>query len=349
MAFDINAFLQSGALIALNRETLLVGLGEKKWLKEPTDLSFFSPSFFLAEERPWFEHEQMLEMPLSELAQALSGLKASFAPPMRTWQSTPRSSFCQSVDDLKKAFEQKTLVKAVPYAKEHSAGAFCRDQLIHSLKHVIAYAVEFPVHLYGFWGEDAGMLGATPEILFSLQQGTLLQTMACAGTRARGPDEGLIAKDLKELYEHRLVVQDIATSLSPYGELSIGTQQVRPFNRLVHLVTPIHLKMEKPVAFAQIVHAMHPTAALGAIPREAGREWLCAFAENIEPRGRFGAPVGYIKGRDGACLVGIRNMQWDKEGISLYAGCGVVPNSLAEREWDEIQLKLKSIKESLAL
>ena len=66
---------------------------------------------------------------------------------------------------------------------------------------------------------------------------------------------------------------------------------------------------------------------------------------------RYGAPVGYIEegGKDSRCLVAIRNMQWKDNWIGLGAGCGIVPESRLDLEWEELQLKIQSIKEILGL
>jgi menaquinone-specific isochorismate synthase len=49
------------------------------------------------------------------------------------------------------------------------------------------------------------------------------------------------------------------------------------------------------------------------------------------------------------CLVAIRNMQWDENGSRMGAGCGIVKESLPEREWQEVQQKLSSIQIMLGL
>lgn len=348
MDFDLSSFLRCGTLFSKSQTTLLVGYGPRTWLSEPEPLSFYFPDFFLQNAKKWFVHEKMQEIQKGELFQALKIRSTAPQPTKRHWHNADEQRFYKTVEDLHYRFHKGELIKAVPYICQYSDDGLSKDQLAHILANLLDYSSKYPALLYGFWDEQSGLLGATPEILFRLNDNAQVETMACAGTRRCGPDQDLIAQDAKELYEHRLVVSDIVDSLSPYGCVSLGKQEVRPFNKLVHLVTPIYMQLKKATSFEEIVTAMHPTSALGAIPRAEGKKWLAHYAD-YQPRGRYGAPVGFVKGKTGACAVAIRNMQWQNNRISLYAGCGVVPDSTAEKEWCEIQLKLQSIKDLLAL
>ena len=352
MDFDLDSFLKCGAAVLVDPETVLVGSGPRIWLSEPTSPSFYFPDFFLSGNKPWFVHAFMKEIPLNQLDDYLQKHQKNNLSSTVTqcnWQLTSRVHFNDIMDELLGFLASGDLLKAVPYIREFSSGGIDEQSLVKSLKQLISSCKQYSMHLYGFWGDGEGFLGATPQILFKMTGEKNLKTMACAGTRQKGNDDYLIASDIKELHEHQLVVQSITESLSPFGRVVLGKQEVKPFNQLVHLVTPIHLEMEESVGYEEIVQAMHPTPALGAIPREFGDKWLRKYACEVEPRGRYGAPAGYVKNDEGLALVAIRGMQWQRDRVNLYAGSGVVPGSSAEREWNEIQLKLKSIKELLSL
>lgn len=344
--FDLDSFLQCGAILSLDRTHVVIGYGPSQWKKEPTANSFYFPDFFLEGASPWLEHLHTERVDLKTLEEVLTTAKQPL-PPSLTWESSPYADYEKTVDDLLQRFASGELRKAVPYITERTTSKINAAQILLSLKRMAAFAHKHPVYLYGFWDQHSGLLGATPEVLFKIT-GSHLETMACAGTRARGCDAGAIADDPKEVREHELVVDDIYEALSPYGKIHIGKREVRPFNQLVHLVTEIRLEMKHANSFEQLVTAMHPTAALGVIPRQPGRHWLAAYGKTM-PRGRYGAPVGFIGSDQSICLVGIRNMQWDNQGAKVMAGGGVVPGSTPEREWGEIQLKLKAIKELLSV
>lgn len=349
MTFDISSFLLNGTIFSKDPHTLMIGIGKRKWLSNPEGLSFYFPDFFLTQTKKWFVQEQTMEITLEDFLRTMRGVSPANDFLEGQWLSTPKQNFDVTVSKLHQRFQKGELVKAVPYICHYTDQSLTTSQLIRSLDEIVKYASRFPVHIYGFWDNQSGILGATPELLFKRSSNMQLETMACAGTCPSGKAQLKISNDPKELYEHQLVVQDISNSLAPFGKAVIRDQVVRDFGKLVHLITPITLQIEKSVAFEQIVAALHPTPALGAIPREEGKKWLSEYDSLAYPRGRYGAPAGYSHSENELCVVAIRNMQWTKNRIDLFAGCGVVPESTADNEWKEIQLKLNSIRELLAL
>ena len=89
-----------------------------------------------------------------------------------------------------------------------------------------------------------------------------------------------------------------------------------------------------------MVEALHPTPALGGDPRRAALQ-LIRELEPI-PRGWYGAPVGWIdSGLDGEFAVAIRSAVAQEARVWIYAGAGIVADSLPEREWEETELKFR--------
>ena len=219
-----------------------------------------------------------------------------------------------------------------------------------SLKSSLKYIQQNQAYLYGFWDNNEGVLGATPEILFTYGEEGELVTMACAGTRKKGEDIAAFFSDLKELNEHHLVVKGITESLSPFGTVSVGKLQLVELPQLVHLVTPINVELHEKLLFQEAVNALHPTPALGAFPKNKGKAWLEDYQQKI-PRLRFGAPAGYwfSDGKSSKCYVSIRNVQWKGNQMQIAAGCGVVADSICDKEWDEVNVKLNAVQEMLAL
>ena len=61
-------------------------------------------------------------------------------------------------------------------------------------------------------------------------------------------------------------------------------------------------------------------------------------------------PLVYVRGLvETLFLVAIRNIQWDVDKTLLGSGCGIVSESKIEREWNELTLKRKAVKELLHL
>lgn len=346
----IQAWLTCGALISIDADKVLLGWGPRTWMVEPDKSpSFYFPDFFLRQPRPWFKHTNTLVVTFQELLEAL--LKQGNPTPKKyQWQNSSRQLFHEIFDQLQEKFAARELLKAVPFVMETFPETIHPDQLQASLTNVLDYLKKNSAHVYGFWGEEEGMLGASPELLFRLFNGTTLETVACAGTKNIQQVDETFLKDPKELDEHHLVVKGIKESLMPFGQVNIGERRLLKLTRLAHLLTPITVKLESFPSFEDIVLALHPTPALGAFPREAGRRWLGDLQKKFD-RKRFGAPVGYklADENQSACYVAIRNVQWTSQQMLLGAGCGVIAASQFEREWGEIELKLLAIKEMLAL
>jgi menaquinone-specific isochorismate synthase len=349
--FPIEEFIRSGTLLSLSKDRLLIGWGERLWLSAPKEnkTSFYFPDFFLTDKSPWFIQEQTLEISLEEL---LDQLPACIDPvTFYLWENPYQKKFENAFTELQELFSSKKLLKAVPYVFERSHTSIKNSQLIRSLKQLIHAAKSHPLHLYGFWEEEplAGILGASPELLFLYDNDlSTLQTVACAGTCPLQADMKLFIEDPKMREEHQFVIQGIEESLSQFGKVVAGKISVIAFANIAHLVTPIEVKMRIPFDFEKIVKALHPTPALGALPRSQGFQWLKSYGEML-PRGRYGAPAGYIHEGKACCFVAIRNMQWDKKGIAIGAGCGVVSKSVCNEEWKEILLKIETIKKVLGL
>lgn len=347
----INEWLRSGTLFTIGSGQLILGWGKRQWLKEPDNSlpSFYFPDFFLKNSTSWFVQENTLELSVSALLSYLYPLSGPVKKAY-SWNNPHKILFHDIFDDLKAKIAAGELDKAVPFIIESVETTMDQIQLIRSLKTILNYVLYNQAYLYGFWDDQEGMLGATPEILFRHEKEGLLETMACAGTKNIEEDHNTLLSDPKELYEHELVVKGITESLSPYGRVTVGNLQLLKLSKLVHLVTPLSIYLEAGIPFQEIVQALHPTPALGAFPKRKGRLWLEDYQRHLN-RSRFGAPAGFIlpDKKQSNCYVSIRNVQWNHQGMQIAAGCGVVADSKCEKEWAEIHLKLNAIKEMLAL
>ena len=347
----LDQFLHSGTLISAGNKRLIVGYGKRKWHPSPPSIEkpvFYFPQYFLNDSMPWFTQEHVEELSLESFDELLSLAKVEKRSPLN-WNCPQQELFNQAFDELQNLFSQNILAKAVPYVFEEAHAKLSQEQLIHSLKSLVKYALSFPVFLYGFWENGKGILGATPEMLFSLdheKQKHVLNTVALAGTRKK--DSSSLLDNPKEMREHQLVIEGITSSLSPIGEVLVRKTEEVHLPHLSHLMTPIHMELDVKPLFSDVVKKLHPTPALGAYPKEAGMQWLRSYQQKIN-RKRYGAPVGYHQGIKSICYVAIRNMQWDENLIQIGAGCGVIAASQKEQEWEEIKLKLKSIRNILSL
>ncbi|MBS4168897.1 Salicylate biosynthesis isochorismate synthase [Parachlamydia sp. AcF125] len=332
--------------MSLGGGAFLLGYGARTWLSSPCDLSpsFYFPDFFLQTASAWFKHEYWEERSYEELKDFFQPIKST----KQDWINSDREYFIKGFDDLQKMFCQGKMEKAVPFAFELSSPSMSCEKLQNCLSRLLDYSDAHPVHVYGFWNQQGGILGGTPEVLFKIQQKekSLLSTHACAGTRCYAEAASLF--DEKERHEHQVVVRGIVESLTPFGRIQVGELKTLHLPFLSHLITPIEVELHALADFEKIVQALHPTPALGGFPKKESFDWMKDYQTTVK-RARFGAPAGYIYKNLASCFVSIRNVQWNAERMMIGAGCGVVAKSQVDHEWKEINLKMQSIKEMLDL
>ena len=188
----------------------------------------------------------------------------------------------------------------------------------------------------------AAFVGATPELLVGLE-GQRLWTEALAGTACVGEDEALIAS-AKDLAEHNFVVDEIRAALEPLTDevVTADRPEVRRLRDLVHLVTPIEARPAAGVHVLDVVAALHPTPAVGGVPRTAALGWI--EDREAHPRGWYAAPIGWFDAEgDGAFRVALRSALIDGRRAHLYAGAGIVEASEPMAEYRETELKLRTV------
>lgn len=201
-------------------------------------------------------------------------------------------------------------------------------------------------YIFAFEHGDNCFLGATPERLVRVEGEKLLST-CLAGTAPRGEtkeQDEQIANDLlhdeKNREEHDYVVQMIKQSIAPYcGEIAIPKEPViYPLRNLQHLYTPVTAKLRPNFTVFDIIEKLHPTPALGGVPREKA---LCFMREEeCLDRGWYGAPIGWLdSNQNSEFAVAIRSGLVQKNEVSLFAGCGVMRDSDPNMEYEETNVK----------
>jgi menaquinone-specific isochorismate synthase len=197
--------------------------------------------------------------------------------------------------------------------------------------------------------------GATPELLVEVA-GTQVKTMALAGSIGRGstPEaDDANARELlaseKDRYEHQLVVEQIRRRLLPLtDELHIGEAGIMRLSNIQHIHTPICGVLKGQDGVLSLVHALHPTPAMGGDPRDLAMR-LIQQMEPV-PRGWYAAPIGWIdQNMNGQFGVGIRSALAQDRRVWMYAGAGIVAASDPQKEWDETALKFRPMLDALGI
>lgn len=332
----MESFLQKGSIVSNLKGQFLIGWGEKEFVQSHKPYFYF-PDFFLKNQAPGWSHKFSETVTKEHLLHLLDSKQSKIEA---AWTAADRVEYDNEFYKVQKLLEQKKLRKAVIYIKEVGFLKLDAPTLSYCLRSALEKITD-ETFLYGFWDENEAILGVTPEIFFNLKDDHL-KTVACAGTTKTG------RLTQKDVIEHQLVVQSIVESLSPFGLITRRRRFLAPFLDIQHWMTPIELQLTEKISVEGLIDALHPTAALGAYPREPGMKWLTGFDKRL-PRTRFGAPVGAMYKDSTELFVAIRNIQWQRGKAQIIAGAGLIEASDIHSEWDEMQIKLDCTKEMLGL
>jgi len=202
----------------------------------------------------------------------------------------------------------------------------------------------------------SAFVGASPELLVS-RRGHLVLSHPLAGTVALDeavPDENgrVLLSSVKDLEEHDLVVRDIAGVLDPAcAELVVPAQpSLVALRTMAHLGTRIEGQLlpndGRPPSALALAAALHPTPAVGGVPRERALAVIAALEPG--PRGPWAGPVGWLDAAgDGDFVLGLRSATLLGSAATIWAGAGIVAASDPEAELVETSVKLAPVLEGL--
>ncbi|WP_079510176.1 isochorismate synthase [Mesobacillus jeotgali] len=208
--------------------------------------------------------------------------------------------------------------------------------------------------IFAFESNGDCFIGASPERLVK-KNGDSLFSACLAGSIARGAnpeeDEKLgneLLTDQKNLIEHQYVVDMIKEAMEETCDEVILPDQpaLMKMKYIQHLYTPVIGKNRKGTSILHLVDRLHPTPALGGLPKQAAIEKIREI-EQLD-RGLYAAPLGWMDYQgNGEFAVAIRSGLIQGKEASLFAGCGIVADSNAESEYKETSIKFRPMLTAL--
>ncbi len=179
-------------------------------------------------------------------------------------------------------------------------------------------------------------LGASPEKLFRRLDRRII-TEALAGTISS--TEKWSPKEFAEVEAVRIFLNN---QLDPCcTDLQCGSPEERPFGNLRHLYQKLDGMLKAKISDKMLISKLHPTPALGGFPRE----YTLRYLRSMEPiqRGWYGAPIGLVSEKETDLAIAIRSMVVSQNQIHLFAGAGIVKDSDAAKEWEELDRKIAHV------
>ena len=199
-------------------------------------------------------------------------------------------------------------------------------------------------YLFYFKHNDYAVAGSSPEMLVSVEQGTVI-TRPIAGTIKRGmthdediENEQKLLGDPKERAEHTMLVDlgrnDIG-KVSKFGSVEVTDfMLVERYSKVMHLVSNVKGKLREDKTALDALMAVLPAGTLSGAPKVRAMEIIDEL--ETTKRGLYGGTVGYIAfdGSVDMCIA-IRTVLFKNGKAYVQAGGGVVADSDPEAEYEE--------------
>ncbi len=199
---------------------------------------------------------------------------------------------------------------------------------------------------------DFYIIGASPEILVRVEDG-MVMTRPLAGTRPRGKtpaEDAALEKELKgdekERAEHIMLVDlgrnDIGRVSQP-GTVEVSDlMEVERYSHVMHLVTHVQGRLRRDMNAFDALRACFPAGTVSGAPKIRAMEIIA----ELEPEKRdvYAGAVGYLSFSGNMDMaIAIRTMVVKKGITYTQAGCGVVYDSIPEREYEESMNKARAL------
>jgi salicylate biosynthesis isochorismate synthase/menaquinone-specific isochorismate synthase len=232
-----------------------------------------------------------------------------------------------------------------------------REVRVHASRPVDAGAVlgglrsAFPAcYCYLAATSEAAFVGASPELLVR-REGARAQSVALAGTTRRSADPSVddhlgeqLLRSAKDREEQAIVARRIERALGPVSLWVAAAEEpaLIKVHNVQHLATPIRAQLREPIGTLELAALLHPTPAVGGEPRELAAAAIPEL-EGLD-RGWYAGTLGWIDlAEDGELCVALRCALLRGSTAHLYAGDGIVRDSVPADELAETEVKLEAL------
>ena len=224
-----------------------------------------------------------------------------------------------------------------------------------------------------------GMIGASPEMLLQLREREVFSRVLAGTARRRANmDQGELEQlanwlrgSPKNYREHQLAAASAVKALTPITEqLRVSEPFALTLPNVIHLATDIYGQVAGDTGALALVEALHPTAAVCGTPTAAAAQ-LIGELEGMD-RERYAGPVGWVDWRgEGQWCIALRSGQvlaptaqtaGTQSGpagypmgnqpvgsVRIFAGAGIMPDSVAADELAETNAKMAPMRAALGL
>lgn len=263
-----------------------------------------------------------------------------------------KDTFLNVVDECLKEIENGTFEKIVP-SRAHLINIPLDFDVVQAFQKLCDTN---PNALISFvsTSESGSWLGATPELLVSVEDKSIFKTIALAGTQEYhdGVDLKKVPWTQKDIEEQALVERYIISCfkkirLREYEEH--GPKTIIAGN-LLHLKSEFKVDMQV-TNFLQLgsvmLQLLHPTSAVCGVPLEPSLEFL--HRHEGYHRQFYSGYLGPVNFNNNINIfVNLRCSQLLEDKAILYAGAGITGDSIPEQEWAETEMKMSALRKIIS-
>ncbi len=199
---------------------------------------------------------------------------------------------------------------------------------------------------------DYQVVGSSPEVLVR-RMGEEVTLRPIAGTRPRGQTaaedkayEVELLNDPKEIAEHLMLIdlgRNDVGRIAEIGSVVLKDKMIiEHYSHVMHIVSEIRGQLQAGKSNADIIKAVFPAGTLSGAAKVRAME-VIAELEKVK-RNVYAGAVGYWGWHgDMDMAIAIRTAVIKDQELHVQAGAGIVADSTAENEWQEIMNKSKAV------
>ncbi|MCD8850501.1 anthranilate synthase component I [Staphylococcus xylosus] len=263
--------------------------------------------------------------------------------------------FIETVEHMKTLIQQGDMFQVVPsiiYSYEHFFGQQLQ-QLSYQLYQNLKRQNPSP-YMYYMNMDEPIIVGSSPESFVKVQGETVI-TNPIAGTIKRGAtededkiNEAQLKNDDKELSEHSMLVDLGRNDIHRVSQTGTSKIQklmtIERYEHVMHIVSEVTGKLKSNYSPMSVIASLLPTGTVSGAPKLRAIQRI--YESQPHKRGVYSGGIGYINcNHDLDFALAIRTMMIDETHVNVQAGCGVVFDSIPEKELEETKLKAKSLLE----
>ncbi len=287
------------------------------------------------------EHPIQLEAPNNALA-GKAEVSSNFSPTEFEARVSQSKEHIYAGDIIQVVLSQRLArrTNATPFA------------IYRALRSINPSPYMYYLHLGDFY-----IVGASPELLVRVEDG-VASTHPIAGTRPRGKDatedlalEEELKSDEKERAEHIMLVDlgrnDIGRISKPGTVKVTQLMDVERYSHVMHLVSHVQGRLRAGLSQFDALRACFPAGTVSGAPKIRAMEIIAELER--EKRGPYAGAVGYFDFSGNLdTAITIRTIIIKDNIAYIQAGCGIVADSIPEREYQESLSKAQALLTAIA-